>query len=232
MKKISNKLRVLALATVMATSAATPVAAETHYVPHIAVGGHAGVSLSKMSFSPSIPQTWHTGTTMGVSLSYTEEKLVGILAELNFEQRGWKESFDNAELQFSRTLNYIELPIMTHIAFGGPRMKCIINLGPEFGFMIAESTSSNFDLSDPYQDGVPATRRTEQMTAPIHSRFDYGITAGVGGEYYLTPKQSVYLEARFYYGLGNIFPSSKADTFSASRGMSLAVTMGYNFRLK
>lgn len=225
--------RLIACATMVLAMVAAPRAgAETHYVPHIAIGGHAGMAVSKMSFSPSIPQSWHSGMTMGVSATYAEEKLVGILAELNFTQRGWKETFDDAKLQYSRTLNYIEVPIMTHITFGGPRMKALINLGPQFGYMISDTKSASFDLSDPYQDGVPATRRTEQMTAPVKNRFDYGIAVGVGGEYYLMPRQSVFLEARFYYGLGNIFPSSKADTFSASRGMSLALTMGYRFRLK
>ena len=39
-------------------------------------------------------------------------------------------------------------------------------------------------------------------------------------------------EARYYFGLGNIFPSSKADTFGGSRNMSLEFSLGYNFRLR
>ena len=66
----------------------------------------------------------------------------------------------------------------------------------------------------------------------ISSRFDYGITAGVGCEYYLSPRRSITLEARYYFGLGNIFPSSKADTFSASRSTSIEISVGYNFRLQ
>ena len=66
----------------------------------------------------------------------------------------------------------------------------------------------------------------------ISKKFDYGITAGLGGEYYFTPRHSVYIEARFYYGLGNIFASTKSDEFSSSRSMSIVATLGYNFRLK
>ena len=108
-----------------------------------------------------------------------------------------------------------------------------MNLGPEFNYLLGSSISSNFD----YQNvgtvaDFPARRRTEQLTKDIKNRFDYGIMASVGGEFYIQPRHSVVLEARFYFGLGNIFPSSKADVFSASRNMSLEFTLGYNFRLK
>lgn len=206
--------------------------AETHYRPHISVGVHGGMALSRMSFSPEVPQTWQPGMIGGVQIRYAEEKLVGVLAELNFVNRGWKETFEeNPELKYSRTLSYITLPIMTHINFGSPRMKCFFNLGPEFGFMISNRISSNFDYKNP-RPLLPSTRRYNQMSMDIKNRFDYGITAGLGGEFYLSPRNSIYLEGRFYYGLGNIYPSSKSDEFSASRTMSITVSVGYNFRLK
>lgn len=78
----------------------------------------------------------------------------------------------------------------------------------------------------------PRNRQTEQLYTDAKNKFDYGICASVGGEFYVQPRHSVLVEARFYYGLGNIYPASKADTFSASRNMSLELTLGYFFRLK
>lgn len=212
--------------------AAATAHAETHYRPHISIGGHGGVALSRMSFSPSVPQSWIMGTLVGIHARYAEEKLVGVMAELNFVQRGWKETFEeNPGLQYSRTLSYIALPIMTHISFGSPRVKCFFNIGPEFSYMIGNSISANFDYVNP-ADIIPSTRRFHQMSMDIKNKFDYGITAGLGCEFYVNPRNSVSIEARFYYGLGNIFPAAKADEFSASRTMSLGVTAGYSFRLK
>ena len=65
----------------------------------------------------------------------------------------------------------------------------------------------------------------------INSRFDYGIQAGAGVEMFFG-RHSVYLEGRYYYGLGSIFPSHKSDTFTASRGTSIIVSLGYYFRVK
>lgn len=208
--------------------------AETHYKSHISVGVHGGMTLTHADFNPSVPQKWGNGFTGGVSFRYAEEKLVGILGELNVVQRGWSENFEESPLTYSRTGTYLSLPIMTHINFGWKRCRVFVNLGPEFSYMISESTSSNFDFTNPTAaEGWPERdRMTEQLTTPIKHKFDYGITAGLGVEFWVTPRNSVYLEGRFYYGLGNMFPSSKADTFDASRLMNIAVTFGYNFRLK
>ena len=205
--------------------------AETHYKPHVTVGVHAGAGMSRMSFSPSVPQSWLFLPQAGIHARYAEEKIVGIMAELNFVGRGWKETFeDSPGLNYSRSLYYITLPVMTHINFGSPRAKCFFNLGPEIGFMLGNHISSNFDYINP-GNLVPATRRVNQMSMDITNKFDYGITAGAGGEFFLTPRQSLTIEARFYYGLGNIYPSSKADEFSASRSMTLSINAGYSFRV-
>lgn len=171
--------------------------------------------------------------TVGLQVSYAEEKLVGLLAELNFVQSGWKETFeDNPGLAYKRTLNYLELPVMTHITVGSNRVKWIFNLGPQIGYMLSNSITSNFDFAHPTTAGIEATRHCEQMSMDIKNRFDYGICAGTGVEIWLQPRHSVYIDARFYYGLNSIFGSSKSDVFSASRPMSLSVTAGYNFRMK
>lgn len=206
--------------------------AQTHYKGHLWIGGHAGASLARQSLSPSVPQKWLLGTTGAVAVRYSEEKTFGLVAELGWATRGWKEDFQESPLAYSRSLTFINLPVMTQIIFGGQRAKCFINLGPEFSYMIGSNISANFDYTDlssvtqwPERD-----RMTEQLNMDIANRFDYGITAGIGGEFYVTPRHSITLEARYYFGLGNIFKSSKADTFSASRSSSIEITLGYFFR--
>lgn len=229
MKKI---VRIFAVTAVL-LSGVLPATAETHYKPHVSVGVRGGMSMSQMSFSPSVSQHFNNGMVLGVTARYAEEKIFGIIGELNIEQRGWKENFkDNPGLEYSRTLTYIQIPVMTHIYFGSSRFKGFFNAGPEFGYMISDKVSSNFDYGDAAAAGIPSGRRVEQLTMAVKNKFDYGITAGLGAEYYVQPRHSICLECRFYYGLGNIFSAKKADVFSASRGMSLQVTLGYNFRVR
>lgn len=207
--------------------------AETHYKPHIWLGGRAGITLSQMSFSPSVKQLWNMGTAGAVTFRYSEEKIFGLIAEIGWVQRGWKENYEEAPFNYSRTLTYINIPLLTHIYFGTPRFKGFINLGPQFCFLLGTKINSDFDYSNTASlPDFPRNRMTEQLWAPVTNSFDYGICASVGMEFYVQPRHSVAVEGRFYYGLGNIFPSSKADTFSASRNMTIEVTLGYNFRLK
>lgn len=227
------------VAAFLTVACVMPASAETHYKPHISIGARGGMTMSRMSFSPSVPQSWAKGAVVGVTFRYAEERIFGLIGELNIEQRGWSESFDpdettRGDLEYRRTLTYLELPIMTHIYFGSSRFKCFVNLGPEFGVLLSSSISSNFDYADPaaVQALVGPHRHTEQMRMDIKNKLDYGITAGMGCEFFVRPRHSISVEARFYYGLGNIFASSKADTFSASRGMSLEFTAGYAFRLR
>ncbi len=221
------------IAMVILLAAALPSQAQKHYREHLWVGVHGGLSMSRQSFSPSIDQKMHNGFTGGVTFRYAEEKIFGLIGELNITQRGWQENFkDNPTLSYKRNLTYISLPIMTHIYFGSRRFKGFVNLGPEISYMLSDGKSANFDYSDPTAAEIPATRVTRQMTMDIKNRFDYGITAGAGIEFYLRPRHSLILEARYYFGLGNIFPSTKADYFSASRASAIQVTLGYNFRLR
>lgn len=216
----------------MVLSVAT-VSSQTHYEPHISIGGRAGMSLGEMSFSPSVKQKWNKGTTGAVTFRYTEEKLFGLIAEIGWVQRGWAENFEELPLSYSRTLTYIDIPLLTHIYFGSKRFKAFFNLGPQVSILVGSSIDSNFDYKNPGSvSGYPKNRQTEQLWADVKNKFDYGICASVGFEFFVQPRHSVLVEGRYYYGLGNIYPAAKADTFSASRNMSIEVSLGYFFKIK
>lgn len=219
-------------AAIIAT--ALPAGAQTHYKPHIWIGARAGASMGRIDMSPSVPQKWQIGTTGALTFRYSEEKLFGLVAELGWAQRGWQEDFEEVPLSYKRSFTYLNASALTQIIFGSRRIKCFINLGPQVSYMVAENISANFDYNDlsSVTQWPERERMTEQLGMPVQNKFDYGITGAVGGEFYVRPTHSVTLEVRYYFGLGNVFKSSKADTFSASRCTSLEFTLGYNFRLK
>lgn len=208
--------------------------AQVHYQGTIAVGGKAGATFSRVNFNPSVEQTMLPGMTAGVMFRYIEEKHFGLIAELNMTQRGWKEVFKDADYKYNHQFTYLELPIMTHIFFGNQRVKGFFNVGPEINVMLGDGIKSNFA----YQDAagmdyfINDPRHIEQMTMKVKNRLDYGICAGAGMELNLNPKHSVLLEGRFYYGLTDVFPNHKTDTFSGSNSMTIMVTLGYFYRLK
>lgn len=226
----------LSLLLLIAVAAIVSLKAQTHYVPHIMVGGRAGMTMSSLTFSPGVEQKMAMGYTFGASFTYAEERHVGLRVELGISQRGWKEDFGelNDQFNYERKLTYIELPVLTHIFFGGRKVKCLFNLGPQFGYLISESVNANFDYMHPDQvPGFPTRNRNyEQLYMNVQNKFDYGITAGAGVEYVINKKNSIQLEIRYYFGLGNIYPASKKDIFSASRNQTISAALAYQFRLK
>lgn len=221
------------LATAMIALSSGSVSAQAHYNSKFSIGGHAGVTMSKMSFTPSVKESMVMGQMAGLQLRYWEERNFGLIIEINYEQRGWKEDFEEYPFSFERKLNYIQIPLLTNIFFGGRHVNGFFNLGPEFGYMIGTSYSSNFDVHNISNiPDFPPNRETDQLWMEPTKKFDYGISAGAGIEFIIKRRHRIHLEGRYYFGIGNIFPDERKDTFSASRGTSIMVTLGYSYRIK
>lgn len=210
-----------------------PMHGQSHYNSNVSLGVHGGMDMSRVFFNPSVKQSFQFGVTGGVSVRYVEEKNVGLLAELNFTQTGWKNNFEDKPFSYSRTLNYIQLPVMAHV-YIGRRGRFFFNAGPQIGLYLGDSYSSNFNVSDVASvSGFPSNTRTDMIySLPVKNKIDYGICAGLGGEFSINRKNSIYLEGRFYYGLGNIFSAKRVDPIRASNQMSISVTAGYWLRIK
>lgn len=197
------------------------------------MGGKAGATFSQMSFSPDVKQSMLMGYMAGVSIKYTEENYFGLIAELNIEQRGWQENFEEAPFSYKRHLTYFQIPLLTHIYFGNDKIKGFVNLGPEIGFLIGDKITADFDYKNPTTvPNFPANRMTEQLYTDVKNKFDYGISGGLGLEYIIKKRHSIILEGRYYFGLGSIYPDKKKDTFSASRSTSILISLGYMYRFK
>lgn len=210
-----------------------PVSAQTHYEPRVSVGVKGGVALSRVFFNPSVKQSMLMGAVAGVTFRYVEENHFGLIAELNLAQRGWKENFGEAPYRYSRTVSYLQLPVLAHIYFGR-RGRFFFNAGPEVSLRIGSSTSANFNPADiaSLSDFPSTHRNTQEMQMAINQKVDFGINAGLGAEFFATSRSSLHLEARFYYGLGNMLKSGRTEPFNSSNSMSVSATLGYWFRLK
>lgn len=207
--------------------------AQTHFDSRVDLGVRGGITLSEVMFKPSITQKFGMGKTFGVTFRYTEENHFGIIAELNFVQRGWAEKFEELPYKYQRYLNYIEIPIMSHIYFGR-RGKFFFNAGPEVSYYLGDKITSNFDYKNPSSvaDLTDKGRVTDQLNLEVSQKLDFGIVAGLGGEFSINRRNSLAIEARLYYGIGNVMPSGRQDYFSISNQLSIGVTAGYWFRLK
>ena len=164
--------------------------------------------------------------------------ICSIYAELNYTSAGWKENIvdlnnqpvkgkSGADEQYSRTLSYVQLPIMAHLAWGKEHrgLQFFVQAGPQFGYMLSESTTANFEPADANLDDR-ANKEITQYGMKVENKFDYGIAAGAGLEL-STSVGHFLLEGRYYYGLGNIYGSSKRDYFSKSNNGIILIKASY-----
>ncbi|MDO5461381.1 MAG: porin family protein [Bacteroidales bacterium] len=197
------------------------------------VGFAGGMSMNKMDFQPTIRQTYLNGINGGISLRYTSEKYFSMICaaqmEVNFSQRGWKEDFDDETgNSYSRTLNYIEVPLLAHLSWGKEErgLQFFVNLGPQFGFFIGDS-----------EEYIGSWRPEErpQSIRPVYGKevekkFDYGIAGGLGVEL-KTKAGNFFVEGRYYYGLSDIYGNSKTDDFGRSANQTIYIRAGYSIRI-
>jgi len=184
--------------------------------PEMYIGANLGVTESMINFSPAIPQGFLMGFNGGIVFRYIAEKNVGIQAELNFSQRGWTESSG----LYSRQLNYIELPFMTHI-YVGRKNRFFFNLGPKISYLISERVILNSTVGS-----VDA-----QHVTSVEHPFDYGLCTGLGMLFNINGK-IIQLDTRANYSLSNIFADTKRDVFSSSNNLNLSVNLAWLFQLK
>ena len=65
-----------------------------------------------------------------------------------------------------------------------------------------------------------------QYGKSIENRLDYGIVAGLGGEF-TTKVGHFIVDARYYYGLSDLFHNAKKDPFSKSANNTLMLKFTY-----
>lgn len=186
---------------------------------------------STVNFSPTvanmkpITSACILGGNGGFVFRYSEQKCCAVQVELNYMQRGWRESGKNTDgtvaADYTRTLHYLELPFLMHIYFGSKTWRGFVNVGPQIGYCV----------SDDLGKGTKQTTTVHQY-ASIDNPFDWGIAGGLGF-YCRTKKAGVYqMEARFNYSLGTTFASKTTDYFRQSNAMNLSLNVGWLWEFK
>lgn len=214
----------------------------------LSIGVNGGYILSNVGFDPKVNQKMHGGITGGLSFRYVCEKyfstICAVQVEVNYAKIGWKEDIldmsDNPVINpvtgaaeaYSRTMNYIQIPIFAHLGWGREQrgFQFFFQAGPQIGICLGESEDMNFSL-----DNINLDDRTNKIVAqydmPVENKFDYGIAAGLGMEYSHPKLGHFQFEGRYYYGLGNIYGDSKKDYFGKSNFGNIVIKMTYLFDL-
>lgn len=211
----------IVLVAALLLTAGSAAAQYKFYYPELYVGTNQGVALwTTVGFSPEVAQNFDVRYHGGVTVRYIIQKYFGIQAELNYTQRGWSET-SAAGQRYDHRFDYLELPLVSHIFFGKNFFKFYINLGPKIRYMVYDQASA------PFSDGSGGI----QQEMKIQNRFDYSVFGGIGFEFRTKKAGSFFLEARYDYGLGNVFAATKADAFQRSNNQAITISVGYLYNV-
>ena len=197
-----------------------------------AIGVSGGVGFSRASFGPiRVKETMLLGLNGGVTVRWITEKNLGLQLEINLKQQGWSEDFSLIEdfpienPFYTRRMTYVDIPLLTHIYFGSDKVRFFINLGPQIGVFLRESTSENL------QGTIIPGKPNDQHTMPVEKKFEWGLGGGPGLEF-RSGIGFFLLEGRYYYGLSDFYSTRKVDAFSKASSQIISVKLTYLIPLR
>jgi hypothetical protein len=200
------------------------------FTPEWSFGINGGATFSRVGFTSSIsvPQELLQQFSGGLTVRYISENHFGILGELNYSMRGWKEKTDSVEHknEYTRSIAYLELPVMTHLYFNlSKSIRLIVNLGPQISYYIKKKDKKK--INDLEMDPVYYA----YYDTPVRNHIDYGLKGTMGFEF-LTKAGSFILDGRYYFGLSDIFNNAKGQDFQGSHNQVIGVNLTYLFYKK
>ena len=185
------------------------------------IGAKGGATFSKVRFYPSIIESFLQGNTGGIMFRLISEPHIGFQVEVNYTQKGWNED----STKYYHRLNYVNIPIMTHVNLGDKAFRVTLNLGPEAAFRISEEQGFN---GPSLVSGNAGFR--DYYGKPTDPKVDFLFTAGLGMEYHLKGGSALVFEGRAYYSLPNLFNPDNYP-FKVSQSNGAQVTIGYLFQI-
>lgn len=194
----------------------------------VQVGIAGGVSANKVLFNPAVDQKLLLAPSSGLIVRVNEESTgtlkVGLQAEASYIRLGWEEKFDEKpDNAYRRTFDCVTIPLLTHIKIRQRGLYAFLNLGPQFGFIIAEKT---------VKQGSDFTELQQRRYAQgLHGRFEWGLAGGPGFGFDAGRLGAFELEGRLYYGFHDLLNNRQQDPHGRSSNLTLGVKLNYLFGL-
>lgn len=192
--------------------------AQSEFNPQTSVGIKGGTSFSTYTFTPARSQNVTMGYTGGLVLKHISQPNLGVQLELNYVQRGWTEKFASTQT-YRRSLDFIEVPFMTHVVIGKKNTALMANFGPSLAFLVSNSDSLQ-SVNDMEEIGY--------YQKEIENPIQFGLALGFG----VLQKTSLgvfQLEGRLTQSLSNVITTKQG--LSSAKNTNLTVSVSYLINL-
>ena len=231
----------IAAAALLILPAVAEAQTRAKFEQEVAVGVVSGMNMSQVRFLHNDLTSenqigdikWRHGATIGVAGRYIAQKHFGIQLEVNYLQGGWKDKFQEtatangisfAGAETDGKLDYMSIPLLAHIYFGN-KARFFVNVGPKIGFLMKcereyEFTEEQFELINSTNPNDPRINDSIE-----EKKTDYGICIGGGFEWH-AKHIDLFAEARWTYGLQDVYPHDKKDVFQRTNNQNISLCVG------
>lgn len=164
----------LALAGLLTAGLAAQTA-DSATVSRFQVGVTGGYAEHEIDFTPSADVERLGGNQFGVAVRYFDHPWIGVQAELNYQEAGWREDLgEDFTTLYERRTRYVEFVALTQTSFGRGVFQPLLQVGPYLAVPLGEEE----DIPDGFVP--PDTPLPTYIGREIDFRLNYGLRAGAG----------------------------------------------------
>jgi hypothetical protein len=166
----------------------------------------------------------------GINFEYLINEKLSLKLELNYERKSQKadntlEIFDNNgsskvyTFTSKKNYDYMVLPIMMKYSFSNIN-SFYINGGPFIGYLLKSNITNDLENIDGLNNGPFETTKYNNKT-------DFGISIGLGKNFEIKEKNSIFIEIRENLGLSNTSKNTGMENGTVKTN-SLNLIIGYS----
>lgn len=192
----------------------------------VSIGPRVGINIS--DFNGDVTNNnIQLGLSAGAMLTYSVVNTFGISIEALYSQKGARIEntlINNERINFNRKINYIEVPVLARYFLNkNGDFRPNIFLGPDFGFKL-NSKDVNRELTT-------GTERPDVDRSGAINPVDVGLTGGIGLNFSVIESARILFDARYTYGLSNIYsdPLPGFTTGGKVSNSAITFTFGLSF---
>ncbi len=193
------------------------------------VGVQYGVDLNRMSFNPSMGQSWQF-RPLNFGVTYTRYGKIfgympyfGLQLGLFYAQEGYLMD-EGYNIQGARnvSIDVLELNALAHFHFDFWKLKLIVNIGPYVSYRTSINREADYAIPPALQTNFLSTDR----------RWDYGIKGGGGFGLVFDPIE-IHFQVMYKFGFGLLYdPNYYSEYYYRFATVSnLVVSVGVHFQL-
>lgn len=214
----------------------------SRFEEEISVGVQGGLSLSQVRFMHNDvtyannmgDPAYRKGADFGAVVRFIAQKHFGLQLEANYQQGGWTEKWNDPTIvneqqmldgTIERELDYLNVPLLAHIYFGKTH-RMFFNFGPKIGFLMGTGDTKT-NLTQAQKEAILTNNWNDpRLNEDIEeNKVDFGLCVGAGYEFHLN-KVNILAEARWNYGLKDVFEHDRNAVFQRSNNQMFTFTLG------